>query len=88
MCIKQTMKTLIRRLWCLIWVGTVCLCPKKGTPGEFELMPPFAHMFIITSTILAFKTSFYFISNDFLYLLVSKSLVTLVLSMVKYKLIR
>ena len=32
---KQTVKTLIRRriLWHLIWVCTVCLCPKNGTLG-------------------------------------------------------
>ena len=33
----QTVKTLIRRMWRLIWVCTGCLGPKNGTLGLYGL---------------------------------------------------
>ena len=70
------------RLWRLLWVCTVCLCPKKGRQANIWVNV----IVCLLLQVLAFKTSFYFITNDFLYLLVSKRLVTFLLSMVKYKL--
>ena len=50
------------------------------------LLHRFLHLFITSTSFL--KMSFYFISNVYLYLLVSKSLVTSLPSLIKYKLVR
>ena len=70
----------------LIWVCTVCYVPKRGHQANMNYCHGLCICLLLQ--VQAFKTQFYFNINDFLYLLVSKSLVTFLLSMVKYKLIR